>query len=339
MVIWYAEFWNIFDDGPSPYRAEYPDIVMFADTQAEPANVYQNVQTAKEICMDAGIPFEIVSAGDLGNPPKAKTGTQGIFVPAFTLATVAHWKEKYVRISANTKATNIKDITDGLDFEDEIDSEDEDFQIDGEGLIAKPGYDIIRKYVTVGQRGQLLRQCTQRYKIAPVVARAKELAGDRPLEIWLGITLDEAERLKKTAANDRIQYAYPLVFDTPADSYDPTIPTRQAQPAKTRHDCITLLEHLGEPVVKSACFFCPYRADYAWSVMKRDDPVSFEAACRYDERIRYLRPNYELYIHKSRTPLRTAYLQASDPNVMSLGLFAEADTSATGGCDEGYCGL
>jgi hypothetical protein len=42
-------------------------------------------------------------------------------------------------------------------------------------------------------------------------------------------------------------------------------------------------------------------------------------------------------VHRSRTPLRDVRFEASHPQ--TLDLFGEADMSASGGCEEGYCGL
>lgn len=41
------------------------DAAVFADTQWEPAAVYQNVERIKSLCMSVGFPFYVVSAGNL----------------------------------------------------------------------------------------------------------------------------------------------------------------------------------------------------------------------------------------------------------------------------------
>lgn len=69
-----------------------PDLVCFADTQAEPNEIYSNVEEARALVEAAGVRFEVVTAGDLANPPKASTGTQGIFVPLFTVSTEGRWE-------------------------------------------------------------------------------------------------------------------------------------------------------------------------------------------------------------------------------------------------------
>jgi hypothetical protein len=53
--------------------------------------------------------------------------------------------------------------------------------------------------------------------------------------------------------------------------------------------------------------------------------------------MRDARPGYQCYVHRSRTPLRTVAFEAS--NAHTLDLFGSIDTSLSGGCEEGYCGL
>jgi hypothetical protein len=57
-----------------------PDRVIFADTQAEPEDVYQTVREDREHAERAGIPFDIVTHGDLSATDK----WGGVFIPAFT---------------------------------------------------------------------------------------------------------------------------------------------------------------------------------------------------------------------------------------------------------------
>ena len=42
-----------------------PDRIIFADTQAEPEDVYRAVTEDQEHAANAGIPFDVVTAGDL----------------------------------------------------------------------------------------------------------------------------------------------------------------------------------------------------------------------------------------------------------------------------------
>ena len=62
-----------------------PDLVIFADTQAEPESVYKAVWEDAEACSEAGLPFHIATQGDLSATDK----WGGVFIPAFT--TNAGW--------------------------------------------------------------------------------------------------------------------------------------------------------------------------------------------------------------------------------------------------------
>jgi hypothetical protein len=58
-----------------------PDRIVFADTQAEPEAVYQAVQEDRQHAEDEGIPFDIVTYGDLSATDK----WGGVSIPAHTL--------------------------------------------------------------------------------------------------------------------------------------------------------------------------------------------------------------------------------------------------------------
>jgi|Deesub1362A_J573_1020465.scaffolds.fasta_scaffold00751_21 3'-phosphoadenosine 5'-phosphosulfate sulfotransferase (PAPS reductase)/FAD synthetase len=51
-----------------------------------------------------------------------------------------------------------------------------------------------------GAVGQLRRQCTHRWKIQPFRRYIQRVRNGRRVEVWLGITLDEAERARPAAA-------------------------------------------------------------------------------------------------------------------------------------------
>ena len=250
-----------------------PDLVVFADTQAESPDVYEAVEDARSLCEEAGIRFEVVSAGDLARPPKSSTGVQGIYTPVYT----------------------VKLLTD--------------------------------ENGRAGEEGQLRRQCTGRYKIEPMMARAAQLAGKRPIEVSMGISLDEAHRMKRRDAHEQVQNRYPLVM-------------QEALRGMSRNDCVNFLNDIDVPAGKSACYFCPYKADARWIDMYRNERELFAKAVAYDEWVREQRPGYKCYVHRSRRPLKDAVLDLVAAADAQVGLFPiELDTSASGGCEEGYCGV
>jgi hypothetical protein len=302
-----------------------PEVILFADTQAEPYAVMDAVDEARIHAEAAGIPFEVVTMGDLAHPPMTSTGVQSIFVPLFTIATEGRWEKK-------TTTTNPFDVTRWTQLQLLVEKTGDARARAELATIATTDIDV---WIPPGELGQLRRQCTGRYKIEIMVERAKQLAGRRPIEMWLGVSMDEIERVK-TGPTDRIRYFYPFIFDQRVDSPDAYRDYGHFAPA-SRHDCLRFLEAIESPPVKSACVFCPYRSEWAWAKMAAEDPESFERACEYDERMRHARPGYECYVHRSRTPLRTVQFEANAPTKLSL--FGDTDMSQSGGCEEGYCGL
>ena len=183
---------------------EKPDLAIFADTQAEPAEVYEAIDEDKAAAEAAGIPFEIVTNGDL----KATDQWGGVFVPAFTLS------ER-------------------------------------------------------GDKGMLRRQCTQRFKVAPIRRRLREL-GVNQADLWLGISTDEIARAKPSDVQ-WLTHRWPLL-----------------EMELSREDCLSYLNGKGLQGAKSACTFCPYHSASEWRRIKAD-PDAWQQAVDYDEQLRTTR--------------------------------------------------
>jgi hypothetical protein len=138
----------------------------------------------------------------------------------------------------------------------------------------------------------LTRQCTQRYKIDPIQRQVRVLmkaAGVKTVTQWIGISLDEATRMKPS----RVKYAthrWPLI-----------------ERRMSRHDCLLWLERHGYPrPPKSACIGCPFHSADEWRTIKAD-PVAWADAVAFDAAIRdQSQPN-----QKRRRPLAVAYLHRS----------------------------
>lgn len=149
--------------------------------------------------------------------------------------------------------------------------------------------------------GMLRRQCTQDFKVRPISSKIRELAGIKrgspgPREVvveqWLGISLDEAVRMRDSPFR-WLAFRYPLV-----------------DRRLTRQDCARWLSARGFRVPpKSACTFCPYHDTAVWRDMKANDPESFADACAIDEAIRPGMPGTkrpvgeQWFLHPSRRPL------------------------------------
>lgn len=169
------------------------------------------------------------------------------------------------------------------------------------------------------------RQCTRHYKIDVLERAQRKLAGypvrasipDGAVEVWIGISLDEAMRAKPARKRWQVN-RHPLL--------DYRI---------TRTHCLAWMEDHGYPrPPKSACTFCPYRDDAGWRDMKDNDPESFAQAVEVDELVRHSghmsKRRNELFVHRSLKPLAEVDLSTAEDRGQ-LNLFNNE-------C-EGMCGV
>lgn len=159
----------------------------------------------------------------------------------------------------------------------------------------------IPAYIDMGDGKSALanRSCTRDYKIRPIrreVRRLLGLTGKRSpneaiAEQWIGISLDEAHRMKDSP-EPWLRHRWPLI-----------------ERRMSRSDCLHWMESRGYPrPPKSSCTFCPYHDAAAWAQIK-SDPAALAEAVAVDERIRELwagRVPGAMYLHRSLTPLAEA---------------------------------
>lgn len=198
-------------------------------------------------------------------------------------------------------------------------------------IVSKNLYqDILDSVNSTGQRfasipayteggGMVRRQCTNEYKIQPLTKKVRELYGLKKhkrmpkTEIWLGITTDEAQRMKLSQL-PRLTNRYPFM-----------------ELMMNRNDCIEYFKKHNLPIpIKSSCIFCPYKSDKNWLDMKRNNTDLFQKALKCDYAIRdsSMRGIKEkLYLHKSLVPLDKVILS----NENQIDMFGNE-------C-EGYCGI
>lgn len=171
--------------------------------------------------------------------------------------------------------------------------------------------------------GMIRRQCTKDYKIVPIRRKVRELVGltrrRSPrvpvVEQWIGISLDEAIRIKPSFESWRIN-RWPLI-----------------ERRMTRRDCMAWLERHDYPIPpKSSCIGCPFHSDALWRRMRDRDPAAWADAVLIDRAIRTgLRGiRGEVYLHRSAVPLDEADLTTLE-DLGQLDLFANE-------C-EGMCGV
>lgn len=157
-----------------------------------------------------------------------------------------------------------------------------------------------------GSRGVLKRQCTGKFKIAPIEKEIRRMLGlkyrqhwpkQHVVTQWIGISRDEATRM---TSNPRpaIHLRYPLI-----------------ERHMSRSACLHWLSERGyQRPPKSACTFCPYRSDDFWLHLRETDQAGWAQAIAIDEAIRNgmngAGISGALYLHDSLKPLAEVDLVA-----------------------------
>lgn len=174
--------------------------------------------------------------------------------------------------------------------------------------------------------GKLWRKCSSEYKIKPMEKFIRrecgiEKGGRFPagfrVEKWLGITTDEASRMKPSR-NKWELVRWPLI-----------------EMGMTRWDCHRWLKSAGWGVVpKSSCLICPYHNNDYWRNMRDESPAEWQSVCDFEAELHKGQipgTKSEAYLHRSCVPLTKVDLNTDiDRGQMALSLWA-------GEC-EGICG-
>lgn len=174
-----------------------------------------------------------------------------------------------------------------------------------------------------GSPSVLKRQCTHHYKLKPIYREIRRRLGLEPrarapkdvqVEMWLGISADEAERMKP-GLHEYVVNEYPLVKRG--------FTRMQLKGWFTFH-------YPGRSLPRSACIGCPYHSNEVWAEMKENRPELFENAVEVDRALRNGQAGSRVlgapYLHRSRTPLEEADLSIPAP----AGFSSEC---------EGMCGI
>ena len=146
-----------------------------------------------------------------------------------------------------------------------------------------------------GETAMLNRQCTQAYKLAPINRRVRQIVGLAPgqrsvsvvCEMWLGISLDEASRMRDSRECWKT-HRYPLI-----------------EKRMRRADCLEWLAANDYPIPpKSACLGCPFHADAQWRELQQDAD-EWQEIVAYDEEIRrgVKGGACEAFLHRSLLPI------------------------------------
>ena len=163
------------------------------------------------------------------------------------------------------------------------------------GRIGQPPFYVNGKAL---ETGKLWRKCSSEYKIKPQEKRVRELLGVPPgkkvpkeyaVEKWMGITVDEASRMKPS----RLHYEttrWPLI-----------------EKGMTRWDCHIWLKKAGWGVVpKSSCKICPFHDNAYWRELRDNSPEEFNEVIEWEKQMhdgRIPGTNSPAYIHRACEPL------------------------------------
>lgn len=152
------------------------------------------------------------------------------------------------------------------------------------------------------------RQCTKHYKVAPIRRKIRQL-GFNQVNLWMGISLDEAHRMKP-ADVQWITHSWPLI-----------------DKRMNRKDCAEWLTvHGYEIPPKSACIFCPYHSDAQWSEIMRSGNGEWDKVIQIDQQL----IQRGEYLHKSCKPIYQVDFRTAE-EMGQLNLFGNE-------C-EGMCGV
>lgn len=174
----------------------------------------------------------------------------------------------------------------------------------------------IPAYLNVG--GMWTRQCTQDFKLVPIDRETRRLmreAGTKKAVQWLGISLDEVQRMRDPRTK-KVDNRYPLI-----------------ERRMRRHDCLKWMAANGFPTPpRSACVFCPYHHDREWLRLKREEPAEFERAVVYERELQAAAALCDKaqgvpFLHSSLRPLDVALLDS------------ERQTEMFGNDCSGVCGV
>jgi hypothetical protein len=179
------------------------------------------------------------------------------------------------------------------------------------------------------QKGMGKRQCTRTFKVEPVTRKCRELLGLKRVtkkhgelvEMWIGISSDEADRMKPAAA-PWIRASWPLI-----------------DLGMSRADCLAWMQQRGYPEPpRSACTFCPFRDDDSWMALTEAERA--DAAAKERQLQAAYTATTELrstpYLHHSRQPLALVKFQPGRINMLraQTTMFSKFRNEC-----EGFCGV
>lgn len=170
-------------------------------------------------------------------------------------------------------------------------------------------------FFNAGQ-GRGKRQCTSDYKIVVIQRKARELAGQEPIQMAIGISLDEVVRAKPSR-HKAITNVFPLLFEK----------------RMRRADCEDWMARQGyPPAPRSACVFCPFHADREWLHLRDTEPEAFAEAVAFEHR-------YQAAWMQKGNARSVPFLHRSGQSLDKVNLEPITQPSLWDDECEGYCGV
>jgi len=153
-----------------------------------------------------------------------------------------------------------------------------------------------------GSKGLMGRSCTSDFKVRPLTKFLRKLAGVKHGQKtvgavqWIGISLDEAHRMKPSRER-WVEHRWPLI-----------------DLGMKRYDCLRWMEKMGYPKPpRSACIYCPFHSDAEWRRLKDEEPDEFAKAAQFERDLQAASlKNVKLkgvpFLHSSCVPIGTVDL-------------------------------
>lgn len=128
--------------------------------------------------------------------------------------------------------------------------------------------------------------CSNKWKVKPV-KRWLKMQGIQRCENWIGISADEARRMKQSGYK-WFQLRYPLI-----------------ELDMDRAECLWTIGNADWPQPqRTSCLMCPHQNDKAWQLMRKTYPEDWARALEIEEEMRKRDP--DIYLHRSLRPLNEA---------------------------------
>lgn len=163
---------------------------------------------------------------------------------------------------------------------------------------------LVPAFTTFNGTGKLPAYCSSYWK-REVIKRWANRQGVKAVDMWLGISVDEMERIQ-VARKGKWANRYPLI-----------------EARMNRGDCMALVKSMGWPEPpRSSCYHCPNHTQHEWRQI-RSRPVDWKAAVQIDHDMRERDPH--VFLHPDCVPLEQANLEEANG-----ALFGHA-------CTSGHC--